>query len=199
MMPSLFHQRLAACGACPRLLYVPQYMGRCDTLTTTARKPWLFRQPTERRLEGLQIVGTSRRALSSSAHACPCKYSDGGQGSLHRRWVGPACAFFAIGPDTGRLLSSCAHAMMGTSEHQSSLLMKPSKRRRGNKLELTAQTPGGHRIPGRSAVSPSEGGTHSERYKTATVGNTRFSVSARRNSCQGIKMIRVFSFFFPST
>ena len=64
MMPSLFHQRLAACGACPRLLYVPQYMGRCDTLTTTARKPWLFRQPTERRLEGLQIVGTSRRALA---------------------------------------------------------------------------------------------------------------------------------------
>ena len=150
--------------------------GLCVTLTTTARKPWLFRQPTERRLEGLQIVGTSRRALSSSAHACPCKYSDGGQGSLHRRWVGPACAFFAIGPDTGRLLSSCAHAMMGTSEHQSSLLMKPSKRRRENKLELTAQTPGGHRIPGRSAVSPSEGGTDSTQSATrqrrlATLGS----------------------------
>ena len=141
--------------------------GRRDTLTTTHGAKAVVVSPAN---------GAAARGFADCWHqqaSAKLKCSRLSM-QIQRRWAGQSSS--ALGRPGVRIFrywARCGAAFVklcacddGPSEHQSSLLMKLSKRVRGNKRELTPQTPGGHRIPGRSAVSPSEGGTDSTQSAT---------------------------------
>ena len=82
------------------IVYATVY-GRCDTLTTTHGAKAVVVSPTERRLEGLQIVGTSRRALAQVLTLVHANTATVGRAVFIGAGSAPRAHFSLLGPMRG--------------------------------------------------------------------------------------------------